>query len=80
MTQRINTLADVAQDYDAIVFDQWGVLHNGTAPYSRAIECLTGLANAGLPLAVYPILENAPVRTRYGSRTWALRHRCLVKS
>tara|TARA_B100000780_G_scaffold14332_2_gene9634 strand:- start:7414 stop:8247 length:834 start_codon:yes stop_codon:yes gene_type:complete len=52
VTQRIDTLADVAQDYDAIVFDQWGVLHNGTAPYSRAIECLTGLANAGLPLAV----------------------------
>ncbi|MDG2069494.1 MAG: TIGR01459 family HAD-type hydrolase, partial [Paracoccaceae bacterium] len=34
------------------MFDQWGVLHNGTAPYSGAIDCLANLANSGLTLAV----------------------------
>ena len=29
MTQCIKSLAQIAQKYDAIVFDQWGVLHDG---------------------------------------------------
>lgn len=68
MTQRINTLADVARDYDAIVFDQWGVLHNGTAPYSGAIDCLANLANSGLTLAV---LSNSGKRTGPNARRMA---------
>jgi len=68
VTQRINTLADVARDYDAIVFDQWGVLHNGTAPYSGAIDCLANLANSGLTLAV---LSNSGKRTGPNARRMA---------
>ena len=30
MTQCINSLAQIAQKYDAIIFDQWGVLHVGS--------------------------------------------------
>ena len=68
MTQRINTLADVARGYDAIVFDQWGVLHNGTAPYSGVIDCLANLANSGLTLAV---LSNSGKRTGLNARRMA---------
>ena len=60
MTQRIDTLAEIASAYDAIVFDQWGVLHNGNAPYSGAVDCLVDLDNAGKPLA---LLSNSGKRT-----------------
>ncbi|MEM1373276.1 MAG: TIGR01459 family HAD-type hydrolase [Pseudomonadota bacterium] len=44
MTRRIDTLADIADAYDAVVFDQWGVLHNGTEPYKGALHCVETLA------------------------------------
>lgn len=54
MTRQIDTIQAIASDYDVIVFDQWGVLHNGTAPYPGAIgavEALRGtlavLSNSG---------------------------------
>ncbi len=50
--QSIDSLMDVADQCDAIVFDQWGVLHNGTAPYSGAAEAMEALAAAGKKLAV----------------------------
>ncbi|MCH2078002.1 MAG: TIGR01459 family HAD-type hydrolase [Rhodobacteraceae bacterium] len=43
MTRHIERLSEIAADYDAVVFDQWGVLHNGSAPYGGAIECLATL-------------------------------------
>ncbi len=43
MTQAIETLEAIASDYDVIVFDQWGVLHNGTAPYPGAVEVIDAL-------------------------------------
>lgn len=43
MTQAIDTLEAIASDYDVIVFDQWGVLHNGTAPYPGAVEVIDAL-------------------------------------
>ncbi|MEM1233924.1 MAG: TIGR01459 family HAD-type hydrolase [Pseudomonadota bacterium] len=43
MTQSIDTLAEIADNYDAVVFDQWGVLHNGTTPYSGALHCVDTL-------------------------------------
>ncbi|MEM9438513.1 MAG: TIGR01459 family HAD-type hydrolase [Pseudomonadota bacterium] len=49
MTQRIDTLAEIASGYDAVVFDQWGVLHNGTEAYAGAIRALEGMAT---PVAV----------------------------
>lgn len=44
MTQQIESIADVADGYDAVVFDQWGVLHDGSTPYPGAIACLEHLA------------------------------------
>ncbi|MGX9355183.1 TIGR01459 family HAD-type hydrolase [Roseobacteraceae bacterium S113] len=52
MTERLDSLGDLASRYDAIVFDQWGVLHNGSAPYPGAITCLTELNARGITTAV----------------------------
>ena len=52
MTLLIKSLKDIATDYDAIVFDQWGVLHNGTSAYAGAIEIIETLANHTKTLAV----------------------------
>jgi len=40
-------LGEVASRYDAFFIDQFGVLHDGTAPYPDAIETLLRLAKAG---------------------------------
>ncbi|MDJ0994018.1 MAG: TIGR01459 family HAD-type hydrolase [Dinoroseobacter sp.] len=52
MTDFIECLEDVAPQYDAIVFDQWGVLHNGTEPYLGAPKAIAALNQAGQPAAV----------------------------
>ena len=52
MTQALDTLSDVAGRYAAIVFDQWGVLHDGTSPYPGAVGALAELSAAGHRLAV----------------------------
>ena len=49
MTRRIEKIETIASDYDVIVFDQWGVLHNGTEPYASAIDAIDGLKG---PVAV----------------------------
>lgn len=45
MTQVIESLSEIADKFDAIVLDQWGVLHDGTAPYPGAIKALGTLKN-----------------------------------
>ena len=52
MTLLIKSLKDIATDYDAIAFDQWGVLHNGTSAYAGAIEIIEALAKQSKTLAV----------------------------
>jgi len=52
VTILVQSLMDIAPDYDAIVFDQWGVLHDGSAPYPGAVNCLKSLHNGGHRLAV----------------------------
>ncbi|MBO6673793.1 MAG: TIGR01459 family HAD-type hydrolase [Rhizobiales bacterium] len=48
----IDSLMAVADQCDAVVFDQWGVLHNGSTPYPGAAEAIVALAAAGKKLAV----------------------------
>ncbi|MEJ6404228.1 TIGR01459 family HAD-type hydrolase [Yoonia sp. 2307UL14-13] len=43
MTRSLDSLAEVAGDFDAIVLDQWGVLHDGTDPYPGAVEAVERL-------------------------------------
>ena len=41
MTQIINSLAEIAADYDVLFCDLWGCLHNGVAPYPAAVALLS---------------------------------------
>lgn len=43
MTRKINNLNEIASTYDVIVFDQWGVLHNGATPYPGAVKAIDEL-------------------------------------
>ena len=52
MVRRLDSLADIAAGYDAVVLDQWGVLHDGSAPYARALASLGALESTGTRLAV----------------------------
>lgn len=52
MTQALNSIRDIAHLYDAIVFDQWGVLHNGTSAYVGAIAAIRGLEKQAPKLGV----------------------------
>lgn len=52
MTRWLSHLAEIADGYDAIVLDQWGVLHDGTSPYPGTVACLNTLKANGARLAV----------------------------
>jgi HAD superfamily hydrolase (TIGR01459 family) len=52
-------LAELALDYDGLILDLWGVLHDGTAPFPGVVDALTRLKGAGKRIAV---LSNAPRR------------------
>ncbi|MDX8350229.1 TIGR01459 family HAD-type hydrolase [Cognatiyoonia sp. IB215446] len=43
MTRSLDSLTEVARDFDAIVLDQWGVLHDGTRPYPGAVQAVERL-------------------------------------
>ncbi len=47
MTQRINGLADIATNYNAIFCDVWGVIHNGRDIYNAAAEALASFRQGG---------------------------------
>ena len=52
MTEIINNISEISQKYDAIVFDQWGVLHDGNLAYEGVIACLEDLKKSNTRLAV----------------------------
>lgn len=52
MTEVIGNIQTIAPQYDAIVFDQWGVLHNGSSAYASAIEAINQLGQATPKLGV----------------------------
>ncbi|ETL30066.1 hypothetical protein L916_16902 [Phytophthora nicotianae] len=47
MTKIINGLSDVLDEYDVVLIDQYGVLHNGTIPYIGAVDCFNRMIQAG---------------------------------
>ena len=55
---RLSALAD---RFDALILDLWGVAIDGEGPYPGAIECLAALADAGKTVL---FLSNAPRRAR----------------
>jgi HAD superfamily hydrolase (TIGR01459 family) len=58
----IRGLSEIVDAYDALLLDQWGVLHGGVEPYPGVLETLAALRSAGKPVAV---LSNAPRRSRH---------------
>ena len=61
MTKKINSISEIVHEYDAIVFDQWGVLHDGKVSFKGAIECLNSLKKSNVKLAV---LSNSGKRSQ----------------
>ena len=55
--QRIRSLADVVEGYDAVLCDIWGVLHDGRAAYPGVADLLVGVRRAG---TVVVLLSNVP--------------------
>jgi HAD superfamily hydrolase (TIGR01459 family) len=51
-------LAEIADDYDAILCDVWGVIHNGRAAFAPACEALVNFRAKGGKVC---LLTNAPV-------------------
>ena len=47
MTKPINSIDDIADRYDAVLCDVWGVVHNGRQAYPAACAALQRLRNAG---------------------------------
>lgn len=47
MARHIERLEQLLADYDAILCDVWGVVHNGVAPFPLAVEALTAAREAG---------------------------------
>ena len=60
----IRGLREIAHAYDALLLDQWGVLHGGIEPYPDVLETLAELRRVGKPVAV---LSNAPRRARHAA-------------
>lgn len=57
MTQTIPGLAAVADRYDALICDVWGVIHNGREAFQPACEALVRFAETRGPVV---LLSNAP--------------------
>lgn len=57
MTRIIETLAEIAADYDALYCDLWGCLHNGVAPYPAAVAALRAFRARG---GAVILMTNAP--------------------
>ena len=54
---RIYSLENIAENYDALLCDVWGVLHNGVSANSGAVQALSSFKNTGKPTF---LLTNAP--------------------
>lgn len=55
----IGGIGEIAADYDGVILDLWGVLHDGSRPFPGAVDALERLGRAGKRRV---ILSNAPRR------------------
>jgi HAD superfamily hydrolase (TIGR01459 family) len=55
----ISGMRELAPHYDGFILDLWGVIHDGVAPMSGALECLRSLNERGKRIV---LLSNAPRR------------------
>ncbi len=52
MMHRISGLREIARDFDAMLIDQFGVIHDGQKLYPGAVEVLAELRGLGIPVVV----------------------------
>jgi HAD superfamily hydrolase (TIGR01459 family) len=57
--RHITGMRELAGRYDGVILDLWGVVHDGTAPFPRVIDCLERLLAGGKRVV---LLSNAPRR------------------
>jgi len=57
MTRILSSLSEIGSDYDALLCDLWGCLHNGIAPYPAAVAALQAFRAGGGKVV---LLTNAP--------------------
>lgn len=51
-TEHLQGMAEVIDRYDALLLDQWGVLHDGVQPYAGVVHCLERLRAAGKTVVI----------------------------
>jgi len=51
VTIEIDSISAIASEYDVIVFDQWGVLHDGSTPYPGAVAAIESLTTTSAVLS-----------------------------
>ncbi len=51
-TRTVTGMSELMEGFDAFIMDQWGVLHDGHAPYPGAIECLQRIRMAGKAVVI----------------------------
>lgn len=50
MSRNISGLGDILDQFDGILIDQFGVLHDGNEPFPEALPCLRKVAQTGTPV------------------------------
>lgn len=45
-------MGDLLDQYDGLILDQWGVLHNGATVYDGVVELLQAVRECGMPTAI----------------------------
>jgi len=58
-TRILTGLREIADDFDLVLMDLWGCVHDGVKPYPAALDCLARMQDIGKSVA---ILSNAPRR------------------
>ncbi len=61
MTRAITALAEIAERFDAVLADQFGVLHDGVRAFEGALAAMAWLGTRGIPIAVLTNSGRSPV-------------------
>ncbi len=68
MSRELKGLNEIASEFDAVIVDQYGVLHDGQTAFSGALEALTELNSRNIPVVA---LTNSGKRAQTNARRLA---------
>tara|TARA_B100001146_G_scaffold46447_1_gene39960 strand:+ start:871 stop:1722 length:852 start_codon:yes stop_codon:yes gene_type:complete len=63
--KKINNFQDIEDNYDALICDVWGVIHNGRELFESVNDCLVNFRSKQKPVV---LLSNAPRPSKYIER------------